>query len=268
MAKSAPRVSVVTPDKARAGALPAGFAGEGRAEAYLDGERDPIHLHLHRLAAGEELRIGPLGADCVGYVWRGAVRAGGSALPAGSSLIVEHGASVALAGEGEGQEEALVLTFAAASPARHGRSGGHVHLLPAGQVPRAEALAGSEGVGGGMHANGGCPSCEVWLHENHFAPGLAVSPEAAAKGIHSHSEDEVIFITRGAIRLGQKLFPAGTAVAIAADTLYAIGPGPEGMSFINFRAGTPSDIQFASGMSMSETDYWQQRLPAPEYLDA
>jgi hypothetical protein len=265
MAKSAPRVCVVTPNRARAGALPSGFAGDGRAEAYLAGERDPIHLHLHRLGAGETLRIGPLAADCVGYVWQGAVRAGDTALPAGSSLIVEHGASVALAGEGG---EAVVLTFAASTPARHGRSGGRVHLLPVGQVPRAEALAGSVGVGGAMHANGLCPTCEVWLHENHFAPGLAFSPEAAAKGIHSHSEDEVIFITEGAIRLGQKLFPAGTAVAIAADTLYSIAPGPEGMAFINFRAGTPSHIQFASGMSISETDYWQQRLPRPEYLEA
>ncbi len=146
------------------------------------------------------------------------------------------------------------------------RAGGHVHLLPAGRVPRAEELAGSTGVGGGMHADGQCPTCEVWLHENHFAPGPGFSPEAAAKGIHSHSEDEVIFITAGAIRLGAKLFPAGTAVAIAGDTLYSIAPGPEGMAFINFRAGTPSDIKFASGMSMSETDYWKQRLPRPEYL--
>ena len=100
-------------------------------------------------------------------------------------------------------------------------------------------------------------------HFHHLA-----SPEQTARGIHSHSEDEVIFITSGAIRLGQKLFPAGTAVAIAAGTLYGIAPGPEGMSFINFRAGTPSDIRFASGMAMSETDYWKQRLPRPEYLEA
>ena len=154
MAKSAPRVAIVTPDKARAGASASGFAGDGRAQAYLAGERDRIHLHAHRLAA-----------DCVGYVWQGAVRAGGQALPAGSSLIVEHGASFALSGE----EKAVVLTLADSTPAQHGRSGGHVHLLPASQVPRAETLAGSVGVGGAVHANGGCPSCEVWLHENHFA---------------------------------------------------------------------------------------------------
>ena len=263
-----PKVSVVTPDKAREVALPAGFAGTGRAGArarcYTGGAGDPLRLHLHAVAPGEALRIGPLASDCVVYVWAGEVAAGGVALAAGSSAVVEHGEVLEIAGAGEGEAE--VLTFAASAPAAHGRAGGHVHLLPASRVPRAEELAGSVGVGGGMHADGQCPTCEVWLHENHFAPGQAYSAEAAAKGIHSHSEDEVIFITAGAIRLGRKLFPAGTAVAIAADTLYQIAPGPEGMSFINFRAGTPSDIRFASGASMSETDYWRQRLPRPAYL--
>ena len=259
-----PKVSVVTPDKARAASLPAGMAGSGRVAACLDGERDPIHLYRHGLAPGERLVVGPLAADCVVYVWQGAVAAGGAALPSGSSVIVEHGERVEIAGAGEG--EAVVLTFAASVPCGHGRAGGHVHLLPAGRVPRSEELSGSTGVGGGMHADGQCPTCEVWLHENHFAPGIEIGREQAEKGIHSHSEDEVIFITSGAIRLGAKLFPAGTAVAIAAETLYHIAPGPEGMSFINFRAGTPSDIRFASGASMSETDYWKQRLPRPEYL--
>lgn len=247
-----PRVSIVTPDKVGAG-----------SGAYLSGEKHPIHLHRVQLAAGGKFKIQRQQADCVLYIWQGAVSAGGAQLTAGSSAIVEAGAELELTGT----TDAVVLSFAAGQPAAHGRGGGHVHLLPADRVPRAEELAGSHGVGGGIHSDGQCPTCEVWLHENHFAPAQPMPPEQAAKGIHSHSEDEVIFITEGAIRLGQKLFPAGTAVAIAADTLYAIAPGPEGMSFINFRAGTPSDIRFASGMAMSETDYWKQRLPRPVYLD-
>ena len=248
-----PRVSIVTPDKVNA-----------QSGAYFSGEKDPIHLHRAHLAAGETLHIKRQAADCVLYVWQGEVSAGGVQLAAGSSAIVEAGAVLALTGVAE----AVVLSFAAAQPATHGRGGGHVHLLPANRVPRAEVLAGSQGVGGGIHSDGQCATCEVWLHENHFAPAQPVSPEQAAKGIHSHSESEVIFITSGAIRLGQKLFPAGTAVAIAAETLYHIAPGPEGMSFINFRAGTPSDIRFASGMAISETDYWRERLPRPVYLEA
>lgn len=266
MARNAPKVAIVTPDKATPAPLPPGFAGDGRAEAYLAGAQNPIHLHLHRLRPGEVLRVGPLSADCLAYVWHGAVKVGATDLAAGSSLIVEHGERTAITGAGE--TEAQLLVFASAHPATHGRAGGHVHLLPAESVPGAAELAGTHGVGGRMHSDGQCPTCEVWLHENHFAPAEPLPPEQAARGIHSHSEDEVIFITSGSIRLGQRLFPAGTAVAIASDTLYAIGQGPEGMSFINFRAGTPSDIQFASGMTMSETDYWKSRVPRPEYLEA
>jgi hypothetical protein len=122
-------------------------------------------------------------------------------------------------------------------------------------------------VGGGIHADSGCKTCEVWLHENHF-PGdrPQLTPEEEKRGVHSHSEDEIIFVTDGQIRLGTRLYGPGTAVAIAADTLYSFAVGPEGLSFINFRAAMPSDIKFANGMSMSETGYWQERLPRPEYV--
>jgi hypothetical protein len=127
-------------------------------------------------------------------------------------------------------------------------------------------MGGGSNVGGGMHADSACPTCELWLHENHFPPMAPLSPEAQAKGVHCHSEDEIIFVTSGQIRLGNRLFDAGTAVAIAADTLYSLSAGPDGMSFINFRAATPGDIRFSSGMAMSETQYWQDRLPRPGYL--
>ena len=202
-----PKVAIVTPEKASASASPSGIAGCGRVSAYLADAKDPIHLHLARLAPGESLHIGPLAADCVAYVWEGTAAAGGTQLASGSSMIVEQGAQLELAGAGP--QDAMVLIFAASSAAVHGRGGGHVHLLPADLVPRTEALPGSQGLGGGIHADGSCASCEVWLHENHFAPAEPISPQQAARGIHSHSESEVIFITRGSIRLGQKLFPAG-----------------------------------------------------------
>ncbi len=263
------KVSIVTREKAAEGALPSGLAGQVVAQTYFGAEHDPIHLHLCKVTPGETLSIGPLESDMLAYVWQGEVSSGGRSLPAGSSAIVEHGAGAALAGAGS--EAALVLCFAGAAPAQHGRAGGRVHLLPAENVPGAEVLEGSHGVGGRMHADGTCESCEVWLHENSFAPAPPLTPEQAQehakRGIHSHSEAEVIFVAEGSIRLGQKLYSAGTAIAIAADTMYAIGAGPDGMRFINFRAGTPSDIQFASGARMSETEYWKERVAQPDYLE-
>ncbi len=261
------KVSVMTREKARGGVAPAGFAGSATAEAYFAGAKDPIHLHLCRLAPGAALAIGPAATDCALFVWQGEVRAGGAALPAGSSAIVEHGAALAVTGGGAG--EALVLCFAAAAPPARPRAGGQVHLLPAGRVPRmlAEAGAsGASGVSGGLHADSGCETCAVWLHENHFPGGIGQTPEQAQRGVHSHSEDEIIFVTAGAMRLGARLVGPGTALAIAADTLYGFSAGPEGLSFVNFRAAMPGDIRFAHGAAISETGYWRERVGRPDYL--
>ncbi len=260
-----PKVSVMTPDKAHRVSEPAGYAGLPEALAYFDGEKNPLHLHLHRIAPGEVLRIGPMPTDCVAYVWHGAVAAGGWAMAQGSSLIVEHGQTLEVTG---GDEPAELLTFHAAAAPAAGRAGGHVHLLPNEHVPRRTDMGGGAlPVGGGMHADAGCPTCEVWLHENHFPAGRPpMTPEEEMRGVHSHSEAEVIFVIDGEIKLGTKLYGPGTAVAIAADTLYSFTAGPAGLSFINFRAGTPGDIQFASGMAISETGYWRDRQMTPEYV--
>jgi hypothetical protein len=118
-----------------------------------------------------------------------------------------------------------------------------------------------------MHADADCEGCAVWLHENHFPGSPGLPPEEQQRGVHSHSEDEIIFVIAGDIRLGTRLYGPGTALAIAADTLYSFTPGPKGLSFINFRAGRPGDIQFANGMRIDEPGYWRERLPRPEYLE-
>ena len=258
------RVAVVTPEKAMASALPAGFAGTGRAGAYCAGPGKPIHLHLVRLAPQEHLTIGPLSNDCAVYVWQGEVTVRGTGLAAGSSAIVERGACLTLTGAGPGEAQVLCFAGAEASPAP--RPGGAVHLLPAAMVPRMAAEPGASGVSGALHADSACPGCTAWLHENHFPGGMAPPPEQAARGIHSHSEDEIIFVTAGAMRLGARLVGPGTAIAIAADTLYSFTAGPEGLSFVNFRAAMPGDIRFAHGASISETGYWRERVGRPVYL--
>ena len=260
------KVTVVGPERARAVASVAGmaWAGEGSAElrAYVDGAGQPIHLHLAQLGAGETLRVGPLKGDCATYVWQGEVVAGGVALAEGSSAIVERGAELELSGEGQ----VLLFSSVESSGAAKVQGGGHVHLLPAADVPRMAAEAGSSGVSGGLHADSACESCAVWLHENHFPGHMDLSAEQAERGVHSHTEDEIIFVIGGEIRLGSKLYGPGTALAIAADTLYGFTAGPLGLSFVNFRAAMPGDISFAHGAKISETGYWKERVPRPVYL--
>ena len=258
------KVAVRSLDRARAGPLAQGFAGTACGHAYFDGDRDPIHLHLHRLAAGESLAIGPMPSDCAAYVWQGAIRAGGVELAAGSSAIAGRGAFLELVGSGS--EEALVLCFAGSYAPDNPGAQGAIRLLPAARVPRMAAEPGASGVSGGLHADSDWPGSTVWLHENHFPPGMVLTSEQAARGIHSHSEDEIIFVTAGAMRLGARLVGPGTAIAIAADTLYGFTAGPEGLSFVNFRSAMPGDIRFAHGASISETGYWRTRVGRPSYL--
>ena len=259
-----PKVSVVTREKAHEVAKAPGFAGPAGALAYFDDERSPLHLHSHRVAPGQSLRIGPMPTDCVAYVWHGTLEAGGWVMAQGSSLIVEHGEVLEVTG---GEAPAELLTFHAARPSECARAGGNVHLLPVERVPRLADMGGGSEVGGGMHADSSCPTCEVWLHENHFPAGRPpLTPEEEKRGVHSHSEDEIIFVVDGEIRLGNKLYGEGTAVAIAADTLYSFTTGPQGLSFINFRAGKPGDIRFANGMAISETGYWKDRKLTPDYV--
>jgi hypothetical protein len=257
------KVSVITPEKAVPAGLPAGFSGQTNTSAYLVGSKDPLHLLAHTIEPGAVLKIGPGPVACLAYVWHGEVEADGHALREGSSLVVEEGGSLALKA---GKEPAQVLTFYAATAPDPAGSGGHVHLLPVERVARVDGMI--KGVNGGMHFDSDCPTCTIWLHENEFTPEF-LTPENMNRGAHSHTEDEIIFITDGQARLGNRLVGPGTALAIHADTMYTFNPGPEGLSFINFRAAKPGDIRRDNGSSHSEAGGWQRQLGGkrPDYLE-
>ena len=230
-----------------------------RATPVLCGESDPIHLHHHRLSAGERLTIAP-GHHSAGYVWRGGIAAAGHGLPAGSSFLVERGGVLEIAADDDG---AQVLLFHAPG-VNEAAGSGQVHLMPESTVPRYAPPPGEYGASGGLHFNAEGQVGHIWLHENQL-PGMAEqgAGEVAERGIHAHSEDEVIFITAGSMRLGARLAGPGTALAIAADTFYSFTPGPEGLGFINFRPGFPAAFRMKNGGSFDEAGYWRDRVAVP-----
>lgn len=258
-----PRIAIGTPEKARKVAPADGVA---ESLAWFDGQRDPIHLHVDTLAPGAEARLGPFAGDCAVYLWRGDARADGVALAEGSSLVIERGAAQALLAGPGGATLVRYMTNPEIQPPR---AGGHVHLLPEPSVPRYAPGPGEQGASGGLHADGTCPTCSVWLHENTL-PGMADegAPEVAERGVHAHSEDEIIFITQGSMRLGNRLAGPGTALAIAADTFYSFTPGPEGLRFINFRPGHPEAFRMKNGGTFDEAGYWRERVSPPRYAGA
>jgi hypothetical protein len=251
-----PKVSIKTLDEAAPVEAPGGAID---TRAYFQGEGDPIHLRLHRIAPGASLRLAADGADLSVYVWQGSVEAGGVTLEPRSSAVVEAGGALALTG---GREGAAVLVFNARDQGQRPPSSGKVHLLPYERVPRTDAMGGTPGVGGALHADAHRPTSRVWLHENDYA---MADKETVP---HSHSEDEVIFVRAGTIRLGARSFGPGTAIFVAANTRYGFFSGEGGLSFVNFRYSSPTYTTADGKLVLDEAELWRKAVGAPEYLTA
>lgn len=250
------RVSIVTSERAQRIEPPAGARGVVESRAYFSKESDSIHLLCQQMPPRAELRIAGAPSDRVIYVWKGSVRAGGVTLGGGSSAIVEFGASLTFS---TGDEGATLLIFNVRERRSEDREGGHVHLLPTESVSRSASFRGVAGVGGGLHADARCPSCRVWLHEQVYA---AADKETA---LHSHSEDEIIFVTDGAIVLGNRVYGPGTALAIAANVKYGFRSGQGGLQFINFRGASPTYTSAVDSTVLDEAELWCSALGSPVY---
>lgn len=251
-------------DVAPASALK-GFSGAGKSFAYLSGEQDPIHVYLHRLSEGESVRIGPRNTPSSVFVWEGGIDAGGHELSKGSSLMVERGATFEL----RSFAPDTVLFDFASSRAADAPAVEHpqVHLLASEQAPRYQEGLERGAIAGVLHADASLPTCSIWLHENKLAPPAPDAPRADPDiAVHSHAEDEVIIVTAGQMQLGARRLGPGSMIAIAAETMYSFGVGPEGLSFVNFRAGRPNQIRFKNGTMIDEVGYWRTRAGQPRYI--
>jgi quercetin dioxygenase-like cupin family protein len=54
-------------------------------------------------------------------------------------------------------------------------------------------------------------------------------------GVHSHDEDEIIYIVEGELRVGDKALDPGSSLFVAGGAFYSFTAGPEGVRFLNFR---------------------------------
>lgn len=241
--------------------LPPGFSGHAQARSYFPQDDAPLRLHLLEIEQDATLAFEPSAVDRLAHVWQGEVEAGTRRLEAGSTLIVEHGASLDVCAL---TPQARIAVFSASAPLPNQRSGGHVHLLPRDRVPRVGA--NDSGTAGGLHANGKCPGCELWLNENTLPPSPPPPPEEANKGVHMHPEDEIIFVTGGDIRLGNRVYEAGAALAVARDTFYGFHPGPSGLSFVTFRPSATNQIRFAAGGDYVHSGFWDA-IDQIDYLE-
>lgn len=250
------KVSIATVDTAQVSSS----VGTGKIDtrSLFSGPDDPIHLSVHEIGAHAKMAFRGDSTDVALFVWKGSIEGGGAELAEKSSAVVEHEATLEVAAGAYG---ATVLEFSLSAKSELARTGGHVHLLPRDRVPQTEGLGGNEGIGGALHADAQCPTCSVWLHENSYA---MADKETA---VHSHSEDEVIFVHTGSIRLGNRIYGPGTALAIAADTKYGFFSGPGGLGFVNFRGSSPTYTSGDGKTVMDEAELWRGLLGSPHYLE-
>lgn len=249
-----PKVQFVTPDQAAPIAAPACRGGRIQSRVYFGKDADPLRLQVQRLTADAVWNVTAVATDALVYVWTGAVAVQGVRLGERSSLIIERGATAEL-GALDGPAELLLFS---PKEQREERAAPRLRLLPRERVPCNRDLGGQGLAGGALHADA---SCGLWLHENDFYVGG--NPVA----VHSHSEDEIIFVRDGELRVGNRGYGPGTALAVAANTKYGFEVGPNGLSFVNFRAAAPTYVSHDGSHSMDEAEFWRAQTGRPEYIE-
>jgi hypothetical protein len=252
------KVQFVMPDGAAPIEAPSSGGALIHSRAYFTKEADPLHLQLYELTAGAVWNAGSLETDSLVYVWMGAVVVLGVRLAERSSLIVERGASAEISAI---DTTAKLLFFSPKRQRPSEQTAPRLRLLPRARVPCNRDLGGQGLAGGALHADASPSSCHLWLHENDFYVGS--NPVA----VHSHSEDEIIFVRDGELRVGNRAYGPGTALAIAANTKYGFDVGPKGLSFVNFRASAPTYKSSDGTHSMDEAEFWRSQTGRPEYLE-
>jgi quercetin dioxygenase-like cupin family protein len=206
--------------------------GEVETRAVIASPDRPLRLWLHRLRPGASLAWSQPRQDHLVYVWEGAVTVKRLTLGVDEAYVIEHG------GRGEvraGDQAATLLHFHRAEdhPQAPIRAGGHTHLLAGGAVRRG--IDTRDRVGRSLFADAACPTCAVWLHGNQLPAGLKTD-------LHYHTEDEIIVVTAGQMKLGRLAYGRGSVLAIDAQTRYGFRCGDDGLSFINYRADPPTYV--------------------------
>jgi redox-sensitive bicupin YhaK (pirin superfamily) len=203
--------------------------GEARmAGIFVDADR-PLLLWTCTLETAATLAYERPPVGHVLYVAAGSARVGDKVLGPGGVAVVERGGALSVqASEGP----VTLLDFHGSAPSENDRPGGHVHVQP---MPPPQKENPASGMRLAMFADSTCPTCSLWMHHTEF-PGGAHAPP------HLHTEDEVIVVVGGELRLGTRSLGPGAALAIDRDTVYSFTAGDDGLAFVNFRTGDSSVI--------------------------
>jgi quercetin dioxygenase-like cupin family protein len=200
-----------------------------------------LWLAVSELHDGAVLRWTEHHGDEAVCVLEGELVTDGRICPAGGAVIVESG----VAAEARAVGRTVVAHYGPvdATPPADGAYGpprpdGHqVHVVgdkgwfTAGDGVRYEAV---------WWADSTCPTCRISVFHIHN-PG---SDERELP--HHHTQDEIIYVLDGELRMGAHCYPAGTAISIPGNLRYALRGDGRPLSFLNYRRDA-SVIHLADG---------------------
>ncbi len=214
--------AIARDDVAPGGVHPMGHGADGLREArLLSPPAWPLWLVEVVLGDGGRLEWGTDHGDEALYLLEGAATVDGRPCPGGGAVVVEAGVGTSLVAEG-----GLRAAHFGAPPALH-HDGHTVHVFG----PGGQWLSGKlEGVSATWFTDSTCATCRAAFF-------LVDSPDRFRGPPHSHSQDEVIYLIGGGIRMGAHTYGAGTALSIPANVRYAFDGLEGGHRFLNFRAG-------------------------------
>lgn len=226
--------------------------GSVKTSPMIEKNSISIGLYYLELEAGAKVTCDRPVSDLCLYVLEGEFEANEEVIGDGGCIIAEHGVTATLCSPDGG----LCAVFVDYDPV--GKAGSNLHYIDSSAVPRAERTPDFEEIGSCLIADSRCPTCNLWLHGNSYREGFKV-------GLHSHSEDEIILVISGEIVFGNRRHGPHTAIAIGRDTIYSFTAGAGGMSFVNFRAATPTATMRGADTSTDEGHFFRSRLGSPQH---
>jgi quercetin dioxygenase-like cupin family protein len=218
------------------------FSPEGYSLWQVDAE----------LSAGAELAwdVEGHGEEAV-YVLEGELEVDGTRCGPETTAIVEAGAAAHM----RALTDTKVIHFGPSSttPPADGlfgppsESGRGVHVF---DIEQARPLSEDGSYGARYYADSTCDTCRITFFK-------VSSPDARTAASHIHSEDEIIHVLTGELRVGPNVVGAGTSVAIPGNYRYGFRtPGP--FSFLNYRRDASTYIAAPGTEARIETvDAWK-----------
>ncbi|MCB2060029.1 MAG: cupin domain-containing protein [Novosphingobium sp.] len=75
---------------------------------------------------------------------------------------------------------------------------------------------------------------------------LRYQPDSEIR-LHSHDEDEIIYVLEGAMRINNRIVGPGACLTIPGGVFYGFHAGPEGLRILNFRPRNDTTFNLPQG---------------------